>query len=154
MELGLGWRVPIGRPSLAGEGGDVAVQLAYGRQFFTFDQMNPLAVEVPEVDYKFLRVGAGFGSTFKERYRAHGIASYRMVKSTGGLGERFDSDSASGLGIDAGVSAQLYDSFELRVTANVVRYGHTFQFDDGAEFKADGASDSFFGLLVGALYLY
>lgn len=154
MELGVGWRVPVGRPTLAGNGGDVALQVAYGRQFFSFDQMNPLAAEVPEVDYKFVRVGAGFGSTFSERYRAHGVASYRMVKSSGLLGERFEADNTSGIGIDAGLSMRLRDSFELRVEANLVRYGHTFQFEDGAEFQAAGASDSFFGVLFGALYVY
>ena len=154
MELGLGWRIPMGRPTLAGEGWDIGGQVAYGRQFFSFERENPLAVEVPDVDYKFVRLGAGVGSTFNGRYRAYGMASYRAVSSTGLLGDRFQSDSASGIGVAGGMSARVRDSVELRITANAVRYGHSFGFEDGAEFAADGASDSFFGLLVGALYVY
>jgi hypothetical protein len=154
LGAGIDWRMALGRPSLAGRGWDVGGGISYGRKYFSFDKASALFAEVPDVDYRYWRLTVGAGSAFGDRYRAFGGVSYDLVRSSGVLEQRFDRDVASGIGLNAGIGARLMRALELRMSANAIRYGHTFKFADGAEFMADGASDSFFGLMVAALYVY
>lgn len=151
--IGLGYRVPLGKPSLVGDGWDAGGGVSYGRQFFSFDDQSPLYTEVPAVDYRYWRLGAGVGSQFG-RYRASGGVSYDIVRKAGALETRFTRDDVSGVGVGVGFGAQVWRALELRLAGNMVRYGHTFRFEEAAEFMADGASDTFFGVMAQAAYAY
>ncbi len=136
------------------------VQLAYGAQRFSFDDGDGSALigldaEVPGVDYTYVRLGAGVRARLGERFGGSAGASYHLVFNTGDVEDRLGSAQTHGISGVVGASTRFFDFLDVRVVGHLGMYLIQFQ---GAPLDplrtATGGNDLFFGLMVGAGYVY
>jgi PEGA domain len=148
LDLGLRYRYRFDSSSFVGVAG------GYGAHSFTFDfsdQTGELEAEVPDVDYRFWRVGLegryGFG-------RAALLASggTRLVNSIGSLGDRFAQTDVVALHATLGLAVTLTEAFEVRLSGRYDRYAHEYTAQDGGE--STSGLDQFFGGVLSALFVY
>jgi len=116
---GLKVRVPISAH-------EIGLLAAYGQQTFklTGDEANP---QVPDVAYKFIRLGA----EVRLRFEAFSLAAHagtRLVGSTGGLEHDWFPNRTKTQSLEAGVSAgyALGSGFEALFGFDLMRYAFNF----------------------------
>ncbi len=100
-----------------------------------------------------MRFGAS-GSYATGRLRFGAGASYLGVRSAGLLAQRFRAATSQGMSVEGGLDAQLSDRIHAGASATYRRFSFDFTSDPSDVVEADGGTDVYFGLLVGAAYLY
>jgi hypothetical protein len=116
---------------------------------FTLPLDSPLAGEVPEVEYKYLRAG------FDTRIGIDDVGviiggGYRHNLGTGTVGEDyFPSSSTVSFDAMVGGSYAITPMLEARVVGTYSRIRYRMHAAEGAEYVAGGAVDQFFGIQVG-----
>jgi PEGA domain-containing protein len=143
MDLGLRWRQALG------PGAAVDLEAGYAQMLFTFGE-GELAAEVPDVDYRSLRLAAR-GRIDVERITAWAGAEANVVLDGGVLATRFQESTVLGLGGSLGLTARIWRGLELRGAAHLTRFGWDFTSAAGDTYVASGGTDTFYGLDVGAL---
>jgi len=137
--------------------GFVGLQVGYGTHTFTFNfsqSTQELAAEVPDVDYKFWRVGMegryGFG-----RLAAIASGGTRLVSSIGNLADRFTKTDILALNAAAGVAARVTKSIEARLVGHYDHYAHEYtQMASNPASTARSGVDQFYGAMLSALFQY
>jgi hypothetical protein len=142
FDVGLRYQYPVG-PLLVGGA------VAYGRQAYTFDENNPLFDAIPEVDYRFVRIGLD-GSARLHRYVSVQLGgSYLVVSSIGAVGDRFTNAEAQGVGARVGLVGHIVGGLELRIEAIGSRFEQSY--DMGGTASADGSTDLLGTVFVGGV---
>jgi len=132
---------------------EVRADVSYDRLRFSFKAPGMYADYVPDVDYRCVRFGASARYT-SGRLRFGAGGSYLGVRSAGLLAQRFRSASSQGMMFSAGVDAQLLSRVQAGVSVSYRRFSFDFTSNPGDAVEADGGTDIYFGVLVGAAYLY
>jgi hypothetical protein len=126
--------------------------VGYSTLAFTFEiaDGDPLAGQVPDLSYSFMRTG------LELRVNAGPLAvlaggAYRLVFGTGKLGDSYFPDSKT-MGYDASVGAALpiVPHFEMVGLLYFTHFGHTLNPAAAASYLATSATDNFYGLRLGA----
>lgn len=138
---------PVGDRARAGVAG------GHGRTRFGFDDGSELADEVPDVDYRYARVGAIAGAAI-DRYDLRGSASYVAPYERGATAARFRDADVWGLSLGASVGTEVAPGFDARVGLEYTRYAYALEADEADDHRADGGSDQFFGLSVAGVFSY
>ncbi|HTE54900.1 MAG TPA: PEGA domain-containing protein [Kofleriaceae bacterium] len=151
LDLGARYRYRFRPDSYLGiEGG-------YGTHTFTFDfsaDTEELAEEVPDVSYKFVRIGLE-GRLGLGRISLLGTGGTRLVSSIGDLGDRFAKTDILALSGSLGMAVTVTSSIEARLVAHYDHYAHDYTPGDGAPSgTATSGLDQFFGALLSALFVY
>lgn len=136
--IGVGDAVALSRARLGGE-------LWLGRETFAFDRSHPLFEQLPDTDYRRVRLGASVEVPVDPRVELLAGAHYDVVPSVGRLEDRYD--QVTGVGLRAGAGVELSDQLGLRFTASGQRYRFRRR-DDAA---ADAAIDSWVGFELAAI---
>ncbi len=128
-----------------------AAHVGYGGRSFTFDNPGGLAGALPDVDYRNYLVG---GDLIVRRGDVYGSAGgdWLSTSSAGPLAERFSGASVSAYELRVGGGAMIEPRLELRISAHLARYTHTFTSMAGDMFQATGGTDRFYGATVGVVY--
>lgn len=127
--------------------------ISIGRLAFEFGNAGALTGETPDVDYRYVRYGA-HGGYLTGRHRVFGGFGYLRVSSAGEMAERFRSASASGLDLHIGYSWRLLSRLHLRGIFTYRGIGLDLESETGDLIEADGGSDKYYNLQVGATYSY
>jgi len=150
MEIGGRLRYALGDALFGGV-------VAYGQTAVTFSppagSPATLAEQVPEVDYRYVRLGADV------RYQDGSVGymvggSGLVVSSAGTSAERFRDYNAAGFGLRAGFSIGLMPKVEARVVGRYDFFSSAFAASTGDEYVATGASDHIYGIIIGGAYIY
>jgi hypothetical protein len=147
LELGVFYRAPI----VGGAG--LRADVAFGRVAFGFGDAGVFANEVPEVDYRFIRLGASADYRNGKLQAAVGGALLSVL-DVGGIPKRFRESSSSGFSLEAGASYRVMDELQAGLSAGYRRYLHDLVSMSGDPIEADGSTDIYFGVMAGAAYLY
>lgn len=129
------------------------LEAGHGRARFGFDDAGDLADEVPDVDYRYARVGA-IAAAGVGRYDVMGSLSVMSPYEAGRTAERFADASVWGLGLEASIGSSFARHFDARLSAHYTRLAYTLDAEPGAPYQADGGSDHFFGLSLGGYVRY
>lgn len=143
-EIDVGARYTIG----VGDNLGLALDLAYGMTQFAFNGAGTLMDSVPEVDYRYVRVGGALVYK-KHKLTAAAGAAWLPILSTGVMADRFSGVASAGMKVAAGGSYALTKSLAAHLSAFYRRYAHNFSYETGASHQADGADDHFFGFTLG-----
>ena len=131
----------------------LSVSIGYGTLGFTFEVAgdDPLATQVPDLSYSFLRAGLDVRVNVGPVAVLAGGA-YRLVFGTGSLGstDYFPDNKAMGYDVNLGVALPLLPHFEVVVLGYYTGFGHTLNPQTDATHVATSASDGFYGLRLGA----
>jgi len=126
----------------------LALGLGYGATQFTFTNAGSFMDSVPEVNYRYVRLGGELVYRNTKLTAAVGGA-WLPILSTGVLADRFSGVASAGMKISADGSYALTSSLAAEISAFYRRYAHNFSYDTGAVHQADGADDHFFGVTLG-----
>ncbi len=96
----------------------------------------------------------GSASYTSGKVRVGAGASYLGVRSAGLLAQRFQSATSQGMRLSAGIDAELLDRVHAGASVSYRRFLFDFTSNPGDAVEADGGTDVYFGVLVGAAYLY
>jgi hypothetical protein len=138
-------------------GSHVGVEVGYGTHTFSFEfsaDTEELALEVPDVDYAFWRIGLEGRYSFG---RLAGLATggTRLVNAIGSLGDRFAQTDVVALHGGVGLAATITRSIEARLFGRYDRYSHTYTIMPANPLSdATSGVDQFFGLTLSALFRY
>lgn len=146
LELGVSARFPSGKNRFD-------LDAAYGRLLFTFRNAGTLEDELPDVDYRFLRFGAGVAHD-TGTVEVFAGADVMAPLSTGPLADRFGGATVIGFSATGGALVRLYRSFHGRLAASWCRWGYGFESEAGAPFDADGAGDTMYGVTFSGAYRF
>jgi len=134
----------------------VDVDAGWVRTLYTFrDADAALVDDVPDVDYNMLRLGLRMLRKLGAIGEAWAAVDDRIVLSAGALEDRFRAASINGFDVRAGGAAYFMSRhLEARVEAHYTRIGWTFQSQPMDAYRADGGTDSLFGITftVGGTY--
>jgi hypothetical protein len=150
LDMGVRYRYRFGAGSFVG------AQVGYGTHTFTFDftpQTMELAEEVPDVDYRFFRIGLE-GRVAFGRFAGLAWGGTRLVNSIGKLGDRFAKTDILALNAGVGVAATVTDTIEARLVGHYDRYAHDYTPSEGAVDAAETGLDQFFGAVLSAMFVY
>ncbi|HWM88048.1 MAG TPA: PEGA domain-containing protein [Kofleriaceae bacterium] len=153
LDLGLRYRFRFRPDSYLG------AEVGYGSHTFTFEfseQTESLAVEVPDVDYGFWRLGLEGRLGFGDRFAALASGGTRLVNSIGELGERFAQTDVVAFNAGFGMAATLTSSIEARLVGRYDHYSHEYTAGaaPGPGTAATSGVDQFFGAMLSALFVY
>jgi hypothetical protein len=129
------------------------LEAGHGRARFGFVNAGALADEVPDVDYRYARLGA-VSSAAVNRYVVTGAASYVSPYEAGATAERFADARVWGMALDASLGSSLGQHFDARITAHYTRFAYTLTPDPAGVFQADGGIDHFLGISLGGFFRY
>jgi hypothetical protein len=146
LELGVSARFPSGKNR-------IDLDAAFGRVLFTFRNAGTLGDELPDVDYRFLRFGAGV-SHDTGTVELFAGADIMAPLSTGPLADRFGGATVIGFAASGGALVRLYRSFYGRLAASWCRWGYGFASESGDPFDADGAGDTMYGVTFSGAYRF
>ncbi|MCA9677903.1 MAG: PEGA domain-containing protein [Kofleriaceae bacterium] len=132
-------------PSLAFD-----IDAGWEHLLYTFrDQNDALVLEVPDVDYHMVRLGAR-AVVRAGRAEAWLGADNLIVVSAGALADRFRGAKVDGVGGRAGVSLWLWKRYlQARLEGSVSHLGWTFTSEPGDAYDADGGVDDYYGVQLG-----
>jgi hypothetical protein len=147
FEIGARYQLPVSMLK-------VGLVAAYGAEQYTFDQNNGLFDVTPSVDYRFVCLGADIGFSPHPMVSVFAGGNFKLVSSTGDLGDRFAQNDVTALGAGVGVTARVYGDLGLRLEGRYSYYGHTFTPAADNMFVAQGGSDQIFNVMLGAAYSY
>ncbi len=150
---GIRARFPVG-----GETGPIlGISVSYAGQSFGFDTTGN---DLPDVSYTAarpavdVRIPAGRVSLLAE-------AGFRVVLGAGQVAQRFRSPTASGIDAQLGAAYLLVPGWELRLVGDYENYFYTFKSQTNPQdmtlsdrYRADGASDQFFGVRLGIASIF
>jgi hypothetical protein len=131
----------------------VALAGGFGAIRFLFDAPPSLARQLPNVHYRFLRVGVDGRIPFW-RLALLADASYLGSVVSGEIHDRFRDPSVGGVELGAGLAVRLAAGFEARLGARYTRWFYAFGPEPGDRYIAGGALDELLALHVGAAYAY
>lgn len=146
LEVGALYRYPVA------ESVGARLDVAYSRNAFGFDA-GALANEVPDVDYRSVRMGGTLDVT-RGKLSAVASVSYLALLSAGDTAVRFRSWTGTGLGVEAGAWYRVTSAIRAGLGFTYRRYAFDFVSEMGDTVEADGGTDIFVGTLVGAAYAY
>ncbi len=142
-------RLPLGALTLTASG-------SYGSQSFEIEHGNaltPKPADIPNVDYKYMRLGVGMRWEVDDHWSVLGGLGYRFVLSAGELEDDFfPRMSAGALDMDIGAAYRLIGGFELRLILDMQRYFMSMNPEVGDPYVAGGAVDQWFGATLAAAY--
>ncbi len=129
---------------------------AYGTQSFAIKDASPTEKRppIPNVDYKYLRLGAAARAALGARVSLLASASYLVVLSSGEISEAayFPRSTAAGVDAAVGLAYGLGNGLEARVGADVRRYFYTMNPTKTDATVAGGAVDQYLALTLGVAY--
>jgi hypothetical protein len=130
----------------------VGAEAGYGTARVLFGSSD-LQDEAPEVAYEFIRLAGDV------RYTRGRLAGYTgltlpLLRSSGTVASRFRRARTNGFGGHLGAAYGLIDIVEARVTATYQRFSTQFEFEPGDQYFADGSTDHFYGVVIGAAMIY
>lgn len=130
----------------------IGASLTYGNQAFEVDD-DPRSPLVPDVSYKFLRLGFDARARFDE-FSLGGHLAYRFILDAGAVesDEWFPRTSVGGLDLGAFVGYGLADEFDILAGVDYRRYFYTLNPEPGDRRVAGGALDQFVSLWLGLGY--
>ncbi len=129
------------------------IEGAHGRARFGFDSVGELADEVPDVEYRYARIGAVAG-TLVDRYDLRASASYVGPYEQGETADRFRDATVWGLALEASAGMPIAPGVDARVSTHYARYAYSLEAGEGDSHRADGGVDNYFGLSLGAFFSY
>ncbi len=136
---------------------DAGLALSYGGQAFSIADASSTSPkpDIPDVSYRFLRMGAGGRLAVSAPAALLMQAAYRHVLSTGEIGgaSYYPRATARGLDASAGLAYRLGNAgLEGRVALDIRRYGFAINPRPGDMAVAGGAVDQYVGLSLGIAY--
>lgn len=125
----------------------------FGWTLFRIDAPSPLADELPNVSYRYLRAGL---EARIPAGRAAALASlgYRGVLAGGPAYDRFTAHTLGGVDVALGVALPLPRGFEAQLEAAYERYYASFAPEPGDRYVAGGALDEQLALRLGLSFGY
>lgn len=114
-------------------------------------QANPLTTQIPDIAYRYVRMGADMSYQWSALSLGVGLA-YRYVLGTGILQEQLFPNSTS-FAFDGYLDAtyKALDYLELLLAVHALQHQHRFQATPDAQFVADGAVDQYVLFEMGAV---
>src|SRR5690606_3835143 len=100
--------------------GRINAGLDYGQRSFSVGTSDEtMSSGVPDVAYKFMRLGAQASWPLTERFAVQGALGYRLVLATGQIEteEYFPRASANGMDAELSLSANLFSGFSMHAGA-------------------------------------
>jgi hypothetical protein len=161
FDLAARYQYRFAGPAVYGVAGKhhVGLEVGLGGQTFDFTTASGAATSeaaLPEIAYRFLRVGVDARISVAPRIALYGNGGYRQVSNIGPLAERYNRTVVSSYSFGAGIGFAVTPVIELRLDGDYIRYNHTLtpSSSDTAEFKATAALDAFRGVSLGAEFRY
>jgi hypothetical protein len=124
-----------------------------GYERFGFDAKGRIAGEVPDVSYLYLHVGLD-GRFPVSSVAALVHASYLGPLSGGAVYDRFRGARVSGIDVGGGLAVKIVAGFELRLTADYMRWFSSFDPKYADAYIAGGARDELLAVHLGGAYAY
>lgn len=142
-----------------GGGNHVGLEAGLGGQAYHFsvgEDTDDLMDELPEVSYRFQRIGLDARGRFAGRYSMVGSVGYRKVTEVGLLASRFADSRVSSFSLSVGFGYLLTRALDVRMTGSFLNYGYDFtpREPPDDDFVADGGTDRFFGIAFDVAYTY
>lgn len=141
--VGLRYRMPLVGLLVTG-------LLDYGRQHFEIESADVMDPGVPNVSYRYARIGAGATLNLGARLAGYGVVAYRQVHGLGELVSEayFPNASARGIDVEAGASFALFSGLDLRGGLAYERYGLALEPEPGDPRVAGGMTDTYLRFFV------
>jgi len=136
-----------------GEGIDAGVAGGFARTAFGFSNAGALAGEVPDADYRSLRL-AGSLRVQRGRLWFAAEAAYLASLSLGPLADRFRGASAHGLAGSVAAGYRIAARVDATVGGGLRQWSWTLDSQAGDPVVASGSTDRFFGAVAGLSYFY
>jgi hypothetical protein len=142
--LGALARIPVGKHFLRAFGG-------YGIQRFSQESKTKgIRSPTPNVDYRFIRMGAGGDFAMSEKIAFGMEAAWLQMLSVGQIGEWFPRASAAGLEVGMDMTYAVNDRFYARLFGGYQRVFFDFNSEPGDPTVAGGATDNYVTAGLGA----
>jgi hypothetical protein len=142
--FGLRARVPIGAHYVSAFSG-------YAMNRFSITSENKdISVPAPSVDYRMIRTGAGGEFALSDSFTLGLDAAFLSFLSVGDIGRWFPRAQAAGLEFAASASYNLTQGMFARFGASYQRTFFDFNGQPNDAYRAQGATDQFLSISVGA----
>ncbi len=132
----------------------IGLGAGYGKLAFGFSSPPPaLESSLAAVSYSYVRFGADGRVPFGP-LSVLLAADYLAPLSSGEVYRRFTGSRVKGIDAKLGLSVRVLSGVETRLLASYTRYFSSFKSVPGDAYVAGGALDEFFGLALGAAYIF
>lgn len=142
--FGLRARVPLGNHYVSAFSG-------YAMSRFAISSVNKeISVPTPSVDYRMLRTGAGGEFALSDSFTLGLDAAFLSLLSVGDIGKWFPRAQAGGLEVAASASYSLTQGVFARFGASYQRTFFDFNGQPDDAYRAQGATDQYLSVSIGA----
>jgi hypothetical protein len=142
--FGLRARLPIGAHYVSAFSG-------YAMNRFSITSANKdISVPAPSVDYRMIRTGAGGEFALSDSFTLGLDAAFLSFLSVGDIGKWFPRAQAAGLEVAASASYNLTQGMFARFGASYQRTFFDFNGQPDDTYRAQGATDQYFSVSIGA----
>lgn len=125
----------------------------FGLVRFAFDDDTPIADELPDVAYTYLRAGLDARVPFgRVAIGVHG--GYLGMLSSGDVLDRFRDPSVGGVDVGGTLGVSIVSGLEARLFGEYTRMFYAFSPEPGDPYVAGGALDEMLAFELGLAYVY